>query len=172
MTSLPPLVYLHAGGGLPSRAHALLGEQFNIIPLDGAATLESAREASGGEPFNVWATSATTNLALEIAHGEPACVRALVLEAPGPPGDDERRAVLSTIAIPTLVVFGTRDGVTPPETGRVYRETMPNCNYVLLYAAGHDAAADRPEAFANLVSDFFARREAFVVSQRSSLLNP
>jgi pimeloyl-ACP methyl ester carboxylesterase len=62
--------------------------------------------------------------------------------------------------------------VTPPETGRVYRAQMPNCNYVLVYDAGHDVGADRPEAFSSLVGDFLERHEAFIVSQKSSLLNP
>jgi hypothetical protein len=49
---------------------------------------------------------------------------------------------------------------------------MPNCHYVLVYDAGHEVGADRPEAFASLVSDFLVRREAFIVNQRSSLINP
>lgn len=88
------------------------------------------------------------------------------------PTRDETVAALATIRVPTLVVFGTHDRVISPEMGRVYRETMPNCNYVLLYDAGHEAAAERPEAFRNLVADFLVRREAFIVSERSSLLNP
>ncbi len=84
--------------------------------------------------------------------------------------DVEQR--LSTLEVPTLVVFGTRDRLIPPELGRVYREKMPHCNFVLLYDAGHETAAERPEAFADLVSDFIQRREAFIVQQRSSMLHP
>ena len=88
------------------------------------------------------------------------------------PDREEAEVAMAGIQTPTLVVFGTRDGVIAPEMGRVYREKMPNCNYVLLFDAGHAAAAERPEAFASLVSDFLIRRDAFVVSQRSSMLNP
>jgi len=84
--------------------------------------------------------------------------------------DVEQR--ISTLDVPTLVVFGTRDLLIPPELGRVYREKMPHCNFVLLYDAGHETAAERPEAFADLVSDFLQRREAFIVTQRSSMLHP
>jgi pimeloyl-ACP methyl ester carboxylesterase len=80
--------------------------------------------------------------------------------------------LLAAVTVPTLVVVGTRDNLTPPELGRVYRAKMPNCNYVLVYDAGHDVAADRPEAFSSLVGDFLERREAFIVSQKSSLLHP
>ena len=84
----------------------------------------------------------------------------------------ELEAQLATLHVPTLVVFGTRDRLTPPELGRIYREKMPNCQFVLLYDAAHEASSDRPEAFSSLVSDFLARREAFIVNQTSSLLHP
>ena len=56
--------------------------------------------------------------------------------------------------------------------GRIYRDKMPHCQFVLLYDAGHEAAADRPEAFTSLVRDFLERREAFIVTTRSALLHP
>ena len=43
---------------------------------------------------------------------------------------------------------------------------------MLLYAAGHEAAADRPEAFVSLVRDFLERQGAFIVTLKSSLLHP
>jgi pimeloyl-ACP methyl ester carboxylesterase len=79
---------------------------------------------------------------------------------------------LADLNVPTLVLFGTQDGVISPELGRVYRQRMPNCNYVLVYDAGHEVGAERPEAFSSLVGDFLERHEAFIVSQKSSLLNP
>jgi pimeloyl-ACP methyl ester carboxylesterase len=88
------------------------------------------------------------------------------------PSREETEAQLASLNTPTLVVFGTKDGVISPELGRVYREKMPNCNYVLVFDAGHEVAADRPEAFVSLVGDFLERREAFIVSQTSSLLHP
>ena len=38
--------------------------------------------------------------------------------------------------------------------------------------AGHEMAAERPEAFSSLTADFLQRHEAFIVTQKSSLLNP
>ena len=89
-----------------------------------------------------------------------------------PARDPELEEKLATLQVPTLVVFGTLDAMIPSEMGRVYREIMPNCNYVLVYDAGHEAGADRPEAVASLVSDFLERHEAFVVSRQSSVINP
>jgi len=88
------------------------------------------------------------------------------------PSRQATEAQLASLNVPTLVIFGTKDSVISPELGRVYREKMPNCNYVLVFDAGHEVAADRPEAFVSLVSDFLDRREAFIVSQTSSLLHP
>jgi pimeloyl-ACP methyl ester carboxylesterase len=98
--------------------------------------------------------------------------RRALMQRLGRPTREETEAALGGLDVPTLVVFGTRDALIPPEMGRVYREKMPNCQYVLVYDAGHEVGADRPEAFASLVNDFIERREAFIVSQKSSLLHP
>ena len=88
------------------------------------------------------------------------------------PSREETERALAQIGVPTLVIFGTQDALIPPSMGRIYRQLMPNCHYVLVYDAGHSIGADRPEAFASLVADFLVRREAFIVNQRSSLINP
>jgi pimeloyl-ACP methyl ester carboxylesterase len=105
---------------------------------------------------------------------DPAVVakqRTLLTRLPRP-SREETEAKLSGLTVPTLVVFGTEDAVISPAMGRIYREKMPNCNFVLVYDAGHEVNADRPEAFVSLVGDFLERREAFIVTQTSSLLNP
>jgi pimeloyl-ACP methyl ester carboxylesterase len=72
----------------------------------------------------------------------------------------------------TLVVFGTADRLVPPDMGRIYRERMPNCHYVLVYDAGHEVASERPEALTNAVIDFLDWRETFIVSRRDGRINP
>jgi pimeloyl-ACP methyl ester carboxylesterase len=145
----------------------------------------------GAERFKLWGTSFGGAVALWMAIGAPEAIETLVLEAPGAilpeggigpsstlldalvrPSRQETEAHLASLNIPTLVIFGTRDRVISPELGRVYREKMPNCHYVLVYNAGHEVAADRPDAFVSLVSDFLERREAFIVNEKSSLLHP
>jgi pimeloyl-ACP methyl ester carboxylesterase len=90
----------------------------------------------------------------------------------GPDRDPALEARFAEIATPTLVLFGTLDRVTPPELGRHYKEALPNCNLVLVYDAAHAIGTDRPEAFAEIVTDFIERREAFIISQNETLINP
>ncbi len=97
---------------------------------------------------------------------------ALLQRVSGPRPDVELERRMGDMPVPTLVLFGTEDLMIPAEMGRAYREKLPNCHYVLVYDAGHGLDADRPEAFASVVSDFLERREAFVVNRTNALINP
>lgn len=90
----------------------------------------------------------------------------------GPPRDSELEAAMHELHVPTLVLFGTEDRLTPPELGRHYREILPDCHFVIVYDAAHAIYDDRPEAFAAIVADFVERREQFVVRQESGALYP
>jgi pimeloyl-ACP methyl ester carboxylesterase len=96
----------------------------------------------------------------------------LVARLRGPDRDPDLEARLPSLAVPTLVLFGTLDRVIPPEMGHFYKELMPNCNLVFVYDAGHAISTDRPEAFAEIVADFVERREAFVVSRTETVIHP
>ena len=69
-------------------------------------------------------------------------------------------------------VFGTRDGVIPPEMGRVYKELIPDAHLVFVYDAGHAITTERPEAFAEVVGDFLERTDAFVISRTKTAIFP
>ena len=106
---------------------------------------------------------------------DPALVEkqySLVQRVLGPPRDDELENRLADLNVPVLVVFGTEDRMIPPEMGHVYCQKLPNCHLMLVYDAGHEVDADRPEAFATMVDDFLQRHEGFVVQTQSSLINP
>jgi pimeloyl-ACP methyl ester carboxylesterase len=90
----------------------------------------------------------------------------------GPNRDPSLERRLREMAVPTLVLFGTADRVIPPEMGHFYKELMPNCHLVFVYDAGHAIATDRPEAFAEVASDFIERHEAFVISRTPTVINP
>lgn len=90
----------------------------------------------------------------------------------GPDRDALLEAKLPGLATPTLVLFGTLDRLMPPELGRQYKALLPNCNLVLVYDAGHSIAAERPEAFSEVVLDFLERHEAFIISRHETLINP
>jgi pimeloyl-ACP methyl ester carboxylesterase len=90
----------------------------------------------------------------------------------GPDRDAELESRLRDLAIPTLVVFGTRDSVIAPEMGRIYKGLMPAAHLVFIYDAGHEAAAERPEAFVEVVGDFLEREDAFVISRSRTVILP
>lgn len=98
--------------------------------------------------------------------------QALVARLRGPDRDSDLETQMRTLAVPTLVLFGTLDRVIPPEMGRFYRELMPNCHLVFVYDAGHAISTDRPEAFAEVTLDFLERHEAFVVSRTETVIHP
>lgn len=106
----------------------------------------------------------------------PAAIReqtqVLVGRLRGTPREPDLERRMRELAVPTLVLFGTLDRVIPPGMGRHYKELIPNCNLVLVYDAGHAIGTDRPEAFADVVSDFIERREAFVISRGETVIHP
>jgi len=98
--------------------------------------------------------------------------RRLVARLRGPDRDPELERRMRELAIPTLVLFGTLDRVIPPEMGRFYKGLLPNGHLTFVYDAGHAIGTDRPEAFADIVRDFFERREAFIISRTDTVINP
>jgi len=48
----------------------------------------------------------------------------------------------------------------PPDMGHLYKVLIPDCHRVFIYHPGHAIAAERPEAFAEVVSDFLDRHDA------------
>ena len=79
---------------------------------------------------------------------------------------------LRRLKIPTLVMFGTQDGVIPAQMGRVYKELVPDAHLVLVYDAGHALMVERPEAFAEVVADFLQRTDAFIISRAKTVVFP
>ena len=143
---------------------------------DAVAALVRAIDALGLGDFALLGTSAGATTAIQLALQAPARVTALVLEAPTTirpdARDGELERQLAALPTPTLVLLGTRDSVVPPAVGRVYKERLVAGHLVFVYDAGHAISADRPEAFAEVVLDFLERREAFVISRATTLINP
>jgi pimeloyl-ACP methyl ester carboxylesterase len=88
------------------------------------------------------------------------------------PSRAELEARMADFQPPVLVVWGTDDRMIPSEMGRVYVEKLPSAFLFLMYDAGHEADADRPEAFAELVTEFIERGAGFVVNRRSGVVHP
>jgi pimeloyl-ACP methyl ester carboxylesterase len=98
--------------------------------------------------------------------------RALTARLRGPDRDAALEERLPAMAVPTLVLFGTLDAVIPPEMGREYKRLLPDCHLLFVYDAGHEIGAERPEAFAEAVTDFAGRRAAFVINRTPTLKFP
>jgi pimeloyl-ACP methyl ester carboxylesterase len=104
----------------------------------------------------------------EVDSKQETLVRRLI----GPPRDAALEEKLSGLSVPTLVLFGTQDRLTPPEMARFYRQHYANAHLMLIYDAAHLVDQDRPEAVAEVVGDFLARKERFLVSEQSGVIHP
>ncbi len=181
----PPLVHLQPHGEFRfTLAHDVLGRHFRVIVVEAPEAVRSAADAVaaalttlGVERFNLLASSAAGETAVRLALLAPSRVEALVLEAPRPIRAEgaERPAgdllpQLAQVAVPTLVLLGTRDSAAG--AGRVYAERIAFSHLVFVYDAGSAIGVDRPEAFAEVVGDFLERREAFVISRADTVIHP
>jgi 3-oxoadipate enol-lactonase len=68
----------------------------------------------------------------------------------------DARPGLSSIAVPTLVVVGEEDTVTPPASSRLLFEAIPGSELVTLPRVGHFANLEAPIAFREALSRFLA----------------
>lgn len=72
---------------------------------------------------------------------------------------DDVRPLLARIAAPTLILWGERDAIVPPEHGRELRRAIPGARLLVLRRACHNPMVDRPDAFNRAVLDFLAGAE-------------
>lgn len=68
----------------------------------------------------------------------------------------DQTASLSSIAVPTLVVVGELDALTPPSESQAMAAAIPGARLVTIPGAGHLAPMERPRAVAAALGDFFA----------------
>lgn len=64
--------------------------------------------------------------------------------------------LLSSIEIPTMIVWGTRDRMIPSWHGTIAHQAIPGSRLELFEGAGHYPHLDDPERFAELMSEFIA----------------
>ncbi len=158
--------------------------QLPILSRDLARTLARAADAAGLKRYALVSTSADVAIALWQAIDVPQQIDALVLISPAlvlseqsDAGNDlftdpELVGRLSELQAPVLLLVGTEDQAIPRETGRTYVERIPHCYYVLVYDAGREIEAQRPDALFAVVHDFLKRRETFIVKRPGTAVNP
>jgi 3-oxoadipate enol-lactonase len=68
----------------------------------------------------------------------------------------DQRDRVDVIAVPTLVIVGDQDKVTPPDLSEALAHAIPGARLEVIAGAGHIANIDRPAEFNRLVGDFIS----------------
>jgi 3-oxoadipate enol-lactonase len=58
--------------------------------------------------------------------------------------------------VPTLVIAGDEDALTPPKEAKKLKESIRGARLEVLQGAGHLSNVERPAAFNTVVSEFLA----------------
>lgn len=64
---------------------------------------------------------------------------------------------LHGISVPTLVIVGEHDAITPPDAARAMADTIPDATLTLIPDAGHLACLEQPAAFNATLATFLAK---------------
>jgi 3-oxoadipate enol-lactonase len=152
----------------PGRCASLvLADSFAVHP-DGAGIYERSTEASRSMGMRALAEARVDML---LGAGAAPELRAEVVEtmaAIDPEAyrigaeavwlaDQRKRA--RAIAVPTLVLCGTEDRVTPPSLSEELTQLIPGARMELIDGAGHLANAEQPAAFNAAIDRFLAEVE-------------
>lgn len=68
--------------------------------------------------------------------------------------NEDLRGILASIGVPTLIVWGDRDGEVPRSSMEIMAQGIRGSQLEVLEGAGHFPFVDRPERFGKLVRDF------------------
>lgn len=61
---------------------------------------------------------------------------------------------LSKINIPTLIVVGENDALTPPAVMKLLNESIPNSRFEIIYGSGHMTPIEKPDAVNEAIRSF------------------
>lgn len=67
---------------------------------------------------------------------------------------------LHRIDVPTLVVWGDKDGLVTPAYGKAFAAEIPGARFETVTEAGHFPQIEQPDAFLRLVDGFLAKADA------------
>ena len=99
-------------------------------------------------------------VALEFALAHPELVGGLVLV--GAVGVEERKDQLSSIKVPTLVVWGSEDAISPLSNGHLLAKEIPEASMVLVQGAPHPCYLDQPDIWHWELTSFLAEHFGIV----------
>lgn len=122
--------------------------------------------ASGGRPIAAamipaLLTPKTLDRAPEVVEQVKAMIlstapETLIAALAGMAARHDSTADLPGISVPTLVLVGEDDGLTPPASARAMAAAIPNATFRAIPDAGHASNLENPEAFNRALGDFLA----------------
>jgi pimeloyl-ACP methyl ester carboxylesterase len=69
--------------------------------------------------------------------------------------------LLAEIDVPTLVIVGAEDALTPPSEAEAMFNAIPGCRIATIPGAGHISNLEAPEAFNAAIEEFLHQRKTF-----------
>jgi pimeloyl-ACP methyl ester carboxylesterase len=91
-------------------------------------------------------------IALEFAINHPDQVGALILV--GAVGVEENRNRLASIKVPTLLIWGSEDQISPLANSEILLTEIKGARRVVIEGAPHPCYLDQPDAFHKAVLEF------------------
>ncbi|MDO5059011.1 MAG: pimeloyl-ACP methyl ester esterase BioH [Neisseria sp.] len=85
-----------------------------------------------------------------VKHGAPEALQ----EALNAVADADARALLPAIDVPVLLIFGSKDTITPPRMGHYLHNHLPNAEFALIEKAAHAPFLSHAAAFTALLTAF------------------
>ena len=155
-----PVLVLGAAPGSPGLA--ALAARFKVFALADDAQALSWVGAQGFEAVGVVGVGEAAGAALALARELGETADALVLVSPAGPELGERER----LATPICVLLGDRDAAAAPLAD--WRRAL-HASTVLVFDAGADILADRPDAFASAAGDFLDRKARFAFADSVAL---
>jgi pimeloyl-ACP methyl ester carboxylesterase len=68
---------------------------------------------------------------------------------------------LPNLKVPTLLIWGKQDQITPPHVAEEFHEALPDSELVWIDKCGHAPMMERPEAFNKALDDWMHKRFNF-----------
>ena len=66
---------------------------------------------------------------------------------------------LPQMTVPTCIIWGRNDGVTPPEVAEEFNLLLPDSDLFWIEKCGHAAMMEHPETFNQILFDWFKKRD-------------
>ena len=159
-----PVLVMGAAPGSPGLA--ALAARFRVFALADTNAAADWVAAQDFDPLGIVGVGQATDAALDLARALRDRADALVLVSP-PATLGERERLMAPICVaPICVLVGDRDTAAAPLAH--YRRTL-NASTVLVFEAGADILADRPDAFASAAGDFLDRKARFAFAESAAL---